>query len=365
MIKDKTNRKKEQKNREFWGQPEGVFLEKLSSEPVQIDGQTLDVKYQYYLQLSKENEVESKYLALRDLFMSPERRGCFRREMAREWNSKTKPSVGTVKRENVLINCDDNKYLNSRVYTPETRDGGVQFPLPALIYFHGGGGLYGNLDSMDGALELLADEAQIIIVSVDYRLSPEHPFPAANEDAINAFDWALSNIQHYGGIKSNISIGGDSFGGYLALATTLHQIELGLSAPSSMLLYYPVVDMDYEKYRSCQLFRENYDLDVEFMRLMEDLVFSGKPSEDYRLRPLESKYLERLPPSVVVTAGFDLLRDQARALILRSSTSPNKVIYRNYGSLIHGFLEYSGVIDAADFACVDSARLFGAMVHTT
>ncbi len=351
---------REQEEIAFWQQSENFFIDQLTTEIQRLDGQLLDPKYQYYLQTSGKSSIENRYQVLKDLFLNPDECMAFRQQMARVWSFKAKPSRRPVGRQDVSIQGPDSEPLDLRIYQCEhLKDKSC----PVLLYFHGGGGLYGMLDSMDGALTLLADEAELLIVSVNYRLAPEHPFPAANQDALCAFEWVCQNIADYGGCQNNIAIAGDSFGGYLSLATTLQQIESGGQIPSAMLLYYPVVDMDYNKYRSCQLSGENYDLDVDFMRLMEDLVFSGEPTADARLRPMESEYLSRLPKSLVVTAGFDLLRDQARELCAQANQQQETLIYRNYSSLIHGFLEYSGVIDAAEFACLDSARRFSDIVY--
>jgi acetyl esterase/lipase len=246
-----------------------------------------------------------------------------------------------------------------RIYTPRT---GESDPLPILLYFHGGGWLYSSIEAVDRCARLIANEARAIVVSVDYRLAPEHAWPAANDDGEDAFLWTLANAARLGGDPRMVGVGGDSAGGNIALSISRRQLAAGRTAPAYQLLYYTSTDFSTED-ESFRLFRDGYGLDENFRQFMISAAFPGD-SLRAASRELSKGSYSGMPATIVVTAGFDMLRDSGRKLARRLEQDGVAVTYLNYPTLAHGFLQWSAVVADAERAAVDTARLFGAAIRS-
>ena len=247
-------------------------------------------------------------------------------------------------------------------------------PQPCLLFLHGGGWVIGDLDSHDGLCRRLANAARCRVVAVDYRLAPEHPFPAALDDASAALRWLACEAGTLGIDPARLAIGGDSAGGNLAAVTSQAAASGGHPAggqdatPAAQLLLYPAVDWTRE-YRSRQTFGHGFYLDDESMTWCEHLYLGapGTPGaadrSDPRVSPLLTPDLSRLPPALVVTAGFDPLRDQgeAYAAALRAAGVP--VLARRMPDLIHGFGNTLGVGRRSREAMVEVAALLRGMLE--
>jgi acetyl esterase len=241
--------------------------------------------------------------------------------------------------------------LEARLYapTPTERPGGL------LLYLHGGGWVSGDLDTHEGPCRLLAHHAGVPILAVHYRRAPEHPFPAAVDDAFAALRWTRDHAGALGADPSGIAIGGDSAGGNLAAVASRVARDAGEPAPAMQLLIYPVTDLS-EKHRSYRLFREGFYLTEGDMDWYRDHYLSDEETlRDPRVSPLLVEDLSGLPPAYVVTAGFDPLRDEAEAYARRLEEAGVPVAVRRHTGLIHGFANLSAVLPAARAAMLEAA----------
>jgi acetyl esterase len=221
-----------------------------------------------------------------------------------------------------------------RLYVPD----GASPPAPLLVYYHGGGHVEGDLDTHDRLCRWLAREARVRILSVDYRLAPEHPFPAGVEDALTAFRYARANAAALGADPARIGVGGDSAGGNLATVTAQLAVDDGgRPTPVFQLLIYPLCDYSRE-YPSYALFAEGFFLTVAMMRSYRRHYLPDEAAAtDPRVSPLLREDLTRLPPAYVTTAGFDPLRDEGEAYARRLREAGVSVTLRRHPGVTHGF----------------------------
>jgi acetyl esterase len=243
--------------------------------------------------------------------------------------------------------------IPARLYVPGGLPGGT--PAPLLVYFHGGGWVIGDLDTHDGLCRFLAAAAGTTVLSIDYRLAPEHPFPAAVEDSWTAFSWALENAAALGVDPARIAVGGDSAGGNLAAVVSLLARGAGGAMPAMQLLIYPVTDAA-ATLPSRKLFAEGFLLTKEDSDLFEvHYLPPGSDAHDPRVSILEIEDLSGLPPAYVATAGFDPLRDEGEAYALRMRAAGVQVALRRHPGLIHGFANDTAISRTARGAMLEAA----------
>jgi acetyl esterase/lipase len=223
--------------------------------------------------------------------------------------------------------------IPARHYRPATAE-----PTPLLVFYHGGGWTIGDLDTHDALCRLTCRDADVHVLSVDYRLAPEHPAPAAVDDAYAAFRWAHDHAGDLGAIPDKLAIGGDSAGGNLAAIVSQLARDDGGPTPVLQWLLYPRTDFT-AKTRSLSLFAEGFLLTKRDMDWFETQYLGDSDLEptDPRISPLLAESLSGLPPALIATAGFDPLRDEGDryAAALRAAGTP--VDLRSMGSLTHGF----------------------------
>jgi acetyl esterase len=218
---------------------------------------------------------------------------------------------------------------------------------PALVvFFHGGGGVIGSVPGYDPVCRLIADRTRCVVASVEYRLGPEHPFPAGLDDAIAAFRWARDAAPRFGAEPARIALAGDSMGGYLAIM--VERRERSAPRPAALGLIYPAVDLTMSE-PSIEIFREGFLLTRPMMDWFLDR-FCPDVAGRRAISPLFFDDLTGVPPTVLVAAGFDPLRDEDRAFDARLRAAGARVIYREHASLVHGFIEMAGAVRAADAA---------------
>lgn len=340
-------------------QPEAAFLQRLREPRIVIDGVPLNGKIQFLLEQTRPEVSETREQALA-AFATPEQRAAIRAATDRRWTVRTALSPDMASVEDRLAPGRGGA-IPVRIYRPDAADDG---PLPVMVYFHGGGFVMSSIQAVDRQVRLIADEAKVIVVSVDYRLAPEHPYPAAHDDAEDAFLWARDNAEDFGGDPAAVAVGGDSAGGHLAVVTALRQVTAGGPAPVYQLLYYPAVSMGQDE-RSYDLFDEGFGLDRAFMEAVTQLTFPDPASRaTAEASPVAAPSLANMPAAIVVTAGYDPLRDQARRYARRLESEGVSTIHLNYGSLTHSFLNWSGLIEEAEDAARETAAVFGRAVRS-
>jgi acetyl esterase len=233
--------------------------------------------------------------------------------------------------------------LPIRVYTPEGNP-----PFPVLVYFHGGGWVIGNLDTHDSLCRSFANGTPCVVVSVDYRLAPEHKFPAAVEDSYAATLWVAQNADRLNADPARIAVAGDSAGGDLAAVVSLMARDKGGPSIAYQVLIYPVTDLSSFETQSYREHAESYILTKASMEYYRGhYLRSEQDSYHPYASPLLAPDLSGLPPAFVVTAEFDVLADEAEAYAKRLEQAGVPVTYRCYKGMIHPFLSFSGVLDRA------------------
>jgi acetyl esterase len=240
--------------------------------------------------------------------------------------------------------------LPVRIYVPYGSG-----PFPVLMYFHGGGWVIGNIEISDGLCRSLANAAGCIVVSVDYRLAPEHPFPAAVEDAFHATEWAAANASGFGGDSSRLAVCGDSAGGNLAAVVAQVCRDNGKPEIRFQLLIYPVTDAacDTPSYSENA---EGYFLTKDAMRWFWNQYIQNDADRSHRYAsPLRASSLAGLPAALVITAEFDPLRDEGELYAERMRAAGTPVQLKRYDGMIHGFFTMSAMIDQGRIAIQQSA----------
>ncbi|WP_290055777.1 alpha/beta hydrolase [Amycolatopsis solani] len=295
---------------------------------VRIDGQDLALDAQLLLRLQK--------LAKAELVRGSVEQSRALLDVGRHLVSG-KPVEPVSARELAVPTPDGD--LPATLYTPA----GLPEKSPLLVFFHGGGWVIGTRASHDNACRFLAKHAGVRVLSIEYRLAPEFPFPAATDDALAAFDYAVAKAGDLGADPARIAVGGDSAGGNLAAVTAQQAVRRGGPAPAFQLLIYPATDFAH-RYRSQDLFAEDLFLTDVHMKWFEGhYVPEGTDLTDPRLSPLRADDLSGLPPALIVTAGFDPLRDEGEAYAEKLADAGVEVALRRHEDLIHGFINFTGV----------------------
>ncbi len=226
--------------------------------------------------------------------------------------------------------------IRARHYQPIDGDG-----QPLLVFYHGGGQVIGDIETHDDLCREICREGDMHVLSVDYRLAPEHKAPAGSDDAFTAFVWALEHAGELRADPGRVAIGGDSAGGNLAALVSLRARDEGTRLPALQLLFYPVTNYSGET-RSQTLFADSLFLtkrDLEWCR-HQFLDGADVDAADPRVSPLLAEDLSGLPPALVLTAGFDPLRDEGRQYAEAMRAAGVTVDYREFGSLVHGFANF-------------------------
>ncbi len=223
--------------------------------------------------------------------------------------------------------------LNVRVYHPR---GGEQIK-PVLVYLHGGGWVIGSVAVFDPFCRLLSDASGVIIASVEYRLAPEHPYPAALEDTLTALHWAARNAQEWGGDPSRLALGGDSAGGNLAAVAANLISQQYSQMLSALMLLYPVTDHPTAGHPSYAENATGYGLDADRMRWFWQQYLVNVSPNDPDVSPLQIKNVPPLPPTLIATAEYDVLRDEGIAYAQKLSAAGIQVTHLHSSDMSHNF----------------------------
>jgi acetyl esterase len=332
--------------------PAQIQVRLSGKPPVQIEGETLAPEVQLMLAvLARRREPPLETL-------SPAAAREARRRLTAVYAGRPTPVASVADLE---IDGDHGTALSARHYAPPETGG----PHPLLVYYHGGGFTYGDLDTHDGVCRILCRHGGAHVIAVDYRLAPEHPFPAAVEDARAALDWGFANATRLGADPTRIGVGGDSAGGNLAAVVSGLAARDGGPAPALQLLIYPVTDMTM-RHRSRELFADGFLLTDAEMDWFEDNYLGRERTQagDPRASPLVAEDLSGLPPAFVVTAAFDPLRDEGEAYAQALQQAGTPVTLRRFPGFIHGFVNAAGVSRTARDALVEIAGVTRGMFAT-
>lgn len=264
------------------------------------------------------------------------------------YSAVPRPEVGRVEERTVPGPRGD---IRIRVYRPEG-DG----DRPVVVFFHGSGFVICSLDTHDGMCRQICRGAQAVVVSVDYALAPENKFPAGPDDSLAATRWVAANAASLGGDPSRLALAGDSAGGTMAIVTALRLRDEGGPRPAAMLLMYPVTDFPSVDTPSYAERGSGFGLTADGMRWFWDHYLRGpEDAGNPHASPLRAESLAGLPPAYIVTAGYDILRDEGEALADRLERENIRVTRRRYEDMNHGFMSWIGIVDrsgeAMEAAC--------------
>jgi acetyl esterase len=329
---------------------------RIAGPEIRKDGAVLDLDMQLVLTLR--DRVKRKAESHRQ---TP---AVLRARMHHEIVASSGPAapVGVVR--DVQIRLEDPKRsLNARHFIPAKAAPSTD-ARPLLVYYHGGGMVFGDVDTHDRACRIFCAVANVDVLSVEYRLAPDAKFPAAATDAYAAFQWAVAEAERLGVDPARISVAGDSAGGNLA-AVVSQLAAADRHPPAAQILIYPAVDRAKHDYRSLELFAENFLLTRSEIGWYHEQYTAGTGVDDRdpRVSPIYAASLRNLPAALVVTAGFDPLRDEGEAYANRLREDGNHVTLHRFEGLIHGFLNLVGISTAARLAVEDLARRMVPFLH--
>ena len=306
--------------------------------PVEIDGYRLDPDIQFMCEL-----FEASGRPPTEALPIPEAR----RQMRALSEIAAGPRVELPRVENHTFDGPAGA-LRARLYAPRAR-GEL---LPALTFYHGGGGVLGDLDTHDDLCRFLASVSGCAVVAIEYRLAPEHPFPAAVDDALAGFRWVVAHAERLGIDPERVAVGGDSMGGSLAAVVSHRARDEGGPRPAYQLLIYPSTNRGGST-RSRKLFAQGFFLTESLLAWFVDHYSGGTDPSHPHISPLLARDFRALPPAFVATVGFDPLRDEGHAYADRLREAGVSVQHHCHTSLVHGYVQMGGAVDAAQRAIAD------------
>ncbi|CAN5186077.1 alpha/beta hydrolase [soil metagenome] len=232
-------------------------------------------------------------------------------------------------------------------------------PMPTIVYYHGGSWIIGDIETHDSATRQIARQVRAVVISVDYRLAPEHPFPAGLNDAKAALDWAIDNVDELGGLPSKVVISGDSAGGNFCAAISVMARDEGLPL-AAQLSFYPSSDLS-KRFPSMDEFGSGYLLETPPVDFADpEYLVDPELRFDVRVSPLLTESFVGVAPAVIYTAEFDPIKDHGTALAQGYERDGVRFILHEAPGMIHGFLQ-AGASPAAlaeiDAACADLREL--------
>lgn len=303
----------------------------------EVRGRSLDPRFQYIEHLARQRAADQPAATL-------ERARAQTRLLHQMFGGKVEPGV---RFEGLEMQAEAGHRIPLRLYRPKDQDPNR----PALAFFHFGGGVVGELDTCHVFCSMLARYGKTAVVSVDYRLAPEHPFPAGLEDCLAAYRWTRANAQRYGAANAPPAVGGDSMGGNFAAVICQELKGRNEPQPALQLLVYPATDMTAQG-GSMDDFADAFPLTRDTMAwFLANYVPAGGDLKNTRLSPGLSPDLGGLAPALIYAAGFDPLSDQAEHYASRLREAGVPVRDRLFDMLAHGFTAFTGAIPAADAAC--------------
>ena len=331
------------------GLPPRVQVGLSGKPPIRVDGQTLEPDIQLTLSL-----VERQGAPKLQTLSPPEAREVYRKQVAVS-NGPPTP-VGSVR--DLMVDGADGP-LAARHYSPDEGGG----PRPLIVFFHGGGFVVGDLDTHDAPCRLLCRHSGAHVLAVDYRLAPEHPFPAAVEDGRAAFRWAVEHAAELGADPARVAVAGDSAGGTISAVISWQAATGGGPAPVLQVLLYHATESEKSS-RSRELFADGFLLTRDLLDWFTEQYVSGADTTDPRLSVSRAGSLEGVAPALIVTAGFDPLRDEGEAYAeaLRAASVP--VVAWRFPGLVHGFCNTIGTSKSSRDALIEVSGATRALLAT-
>jgi acetyl esterase/lipase len=249
--------------------------------------------------------------------------------------------------------------LPVRIYRPEALSPGTA---PTLVFYHGGGFVVGGLLSHDRDCRALANRGECQVIAVDYRLAPEHPFPAAAEDAVAALEYIVANAGELDVDVDHLAVGGDSAGGNLAAVAALHARDVGIALKLQLLIYPAVAGIEGD-YPSRLENATGYMLDTESIAWFTEAYFPGGFPDDWRAAPMQATSHEAVAPALIITAEFDPLRDEGEAYATKLEAIGVPAKASRYDGLIHGFFGMGPIVPAANAAVEEAGAALRDALH--
>lgn len=237
-----------------------------------------------------------------------------------------------------------------RIYTPEGSG-----PFPLIVYFHGGGFVVGDLDTQDMIARALADGAESIVISVDYRLAPEHKFPAAFEDGWAAVQWAAAHASQLGGDAERLAVAGDSAGGVIANACALLALQAGAPRLAAVINWYGPGTHPIPETGSAVEFAEGPLLRMDDAHFFWEMFVENETDfDDFRASPMKAASHQGLPPTFIASAECDPIRDATEAYAPILEGAGVQVVAKRYPGMVHGFVSWVGFLPGAQQAMADA-----------
>ncbi|MEO0606639.1 MAG: alpha/beta hydrolase [Pseudomonadota bacterium] len=308
--------------------------------PLEIGGRTLDPNFQFIAHGAAKQPPMSS--------LEPEVAQAAAIEGLAMFAAAPEPGVSF---EDLTIPGQGLNDIPVRLYRPLDQDPDA----PMMAYWHMGGGVILDIESCHAFCSMLAKMAKCPVISVDYRLAPQHKFPAGLEDCLAAYEWTLKNAAEYGAPSGRAAIGGDSMGGNFSAIIAQEATRRGLPKPDLQLLIYPATDLVTE-FESATTYGDTYPLSTDTMQwFMQQYLPDGFDRSNVLLSPALEARLEGLPPAIITTAGFDPLVDDGAAYAEKLKAAGVPVTFKCYDHLAHGFTAFTGVSPAARSACLEIA----------
>ncbi len=267
-----------------------------------------------------------------------------------KWTPLQSPQLAAIEDRKIAVR--DGAQINVRIYRPV-----LDKQLPVIVYYHGGGWVFGNLDSTDAGCQLLAEKAQAIVVSVDYRLAPEYPFPTPLYDAYDAFIWVSKNIEDFGGDAANLTVAGDSAGGNLATVVAYLAASINGPAITAQALIYPVVNVDFTT-SSYNAYGEHYGLDKQGMQWFAGHYTDKENYMNPLVSPLQIEDFSVLPKTIIIAAEADVLYDEGLAYAQKLTDAGVTVEHVNMTGLIHSYFSKMNFFEHATIETAEKIANF-------
>jgi len=308
---------------------EGDALRFLDGHRIRMGSRTMDPKAQIVGEFVKSIRVPGFFPPLPEL----------RQQLRVMVSLMDEPAPALPRVEDIRIPGPAGE-IPARVYSSSA----AKTPQPAVAYFHGGGWVQGDLETHHGLCARLAKHAGVLVVAVDYRLAPEHKFPAAVEDCLAAYRWLRAKGRDVGADTDRVAVAGDSAGGNLSAVVSQFAASGGTPVPTCQVLIYPAVDFSLETDSHRELADGHVIPRDRILWYTEQYLKSEADKTDLRASPLRAPSLKGQPPAMIVTGGFDPLRDEGRAYGDRLRQAGVDVVYREYPGQIHAFVSLTKAI---------------------